>query len=275
MNITICKALLCAGILAMTQSGFAAQKQSFAWPKGAKAAVNLAYDDALDSQLDNAIPALDKYGFKGSFYLTLAGDTVSKRMGDWRAAAKSGHELANHTLFHQCSKADPGREWVPPAHDLDKVSVAQLKDQIVLGNIMLHAIDGKHERTFTTPCGDLNAGGENYVAHIKTEFVAIKSTFGSVTPDMATLDPYAVVVNVPIDATGKQLIALVKEAGKKGTMANFTFHGIGGDHLSVSKEAHEELLQYLAKNKDIYWVDTFINIMKYVKEEQKKPLAGL
>jgi len=30
----------------------------FAWPHGEKAAVSLAYDDAIDSHLDNAIPAL-------------------------------------------------------------------------------------------------------------------------------------------------------------------------------------------------------------------------
>ena len=54
-------------------------------------------------------------------------------------------------------------------------------------------------------------------------------------------------------------------------MVNFTFHGIGGDHLSVSKEAHDELLKYLAENRGIYWTDTFINIMKYVKQRQRHP----
>ena len=105
---------------------------------------------------------------------------------------------------------------------------------------------------------------------VKSEFVAIKSAFGGVIPDMTTLDPYAVTVAVPENVTGKHLIAVVKEAAEKGTMANFTFHGIGGDHLSVSKEAHEELLKYLADNKDIYWTDTFLNIMKHVKAEQAR-----
>src|SRR5690606_29547698 len=157
-------------------------------------AINLAYDDALNSQLDNAIPALDKYNFKGTFYLTLASETVDKRMNDWRAAANDGHELANHTLFHQCSREGAGREWVAAHQDLNQVSVAQLKDQIMLGNVMLHAIDGQRERTFTTPCGDLKAGGENYLPAIKSEFIAIKTNFGGVIPGMNTLDPYAVTV---------------------------------------------------------------------------------
>jgi peptidoglycan/xylan/chitin deacetylase (PgdA/CDA1 family) len=260
---------LLALVLTLTIPGACAADKPFTWPNGIKAAVNLAYDDAVNSQLDNAIPTLDKYDVKGSFYVTIASDTISKRMPEWRKAATNGHELANHTLFHQCSRKGPDRSWVQADNDLDMVSVAQLAAQIRVANTMLHAIDGKTERTYTAPCGDLKAGGEDYISAIKSEFVAIKSTAGGVTPNMKTLDVYAVGVDVPIDVTGKQLIARVKEAAAKGTMANFTFHGIGGDHLSVSKEAHEELVKYLADNKDIYWTDTFVNIMKYVKEQQK------
>lgn len=254
--------------LALSSQLTLAANQHFQWPNGAKAAVSLAYDDAVPSQLDNAIPALNKYGLKGSFYLTLGADTLTHRLADWRSAAANGHELGNHTLFHQCSASAPDRTWVQPENDLDKVSATQLAAQIRVGNSMLHAIDGKTERTFTTPCGDLKAGGTEYLPLVKKEFVAIKSAFGAIVPDMKTLDPYAVMVAVPVDVTGKELIAQVKAAAQQGTMINFTFHGIGGDHLSVSTEAHEELLQYLADNKNTYWTDTFINIMKHVKTQQ-------
>ena len=53
-------------------------------------------------------------------------------------------------------------------------------------------------------------------------------------------------------------------------MANFTFHGVGGDHLSVTAQTHEEFLKYLAANKDTYWVNTFINEVKYIKAQAKK-----
>src|SRR5471032_863809 len=112
----------------------------FQWPHGARAAVSLAYDDALDSQLDIAIPALDRAGLKGSFYLQLSNPAVDKRMAEWRAAARNGHELGNHSLFHQCSRRAPGHEWVQPQRDLDTTSVAQMQDQVMLGNTMLYAI---------------------------------------------------------------------------------------------------------------------------------------
>ncbi len=41
----------------------------YSWPDNAIAAVSLPYDDALNSQLDNAIPELDKYDLKGNVYL--------------------------------------------------------------------------------------------------------------------------------------------------------------------------------------------------------------
>lgn len=269
MTIKIHHLLLGASLIFTTHTTLAADKP-FTWPNGAKAAVNLAYDDALDSQLDNAIPTLNKYGIRGTFYLNVVSPTLTTRLDDWRAAAKNGHELGNHSIFHQCSKKGPGREWVPEDRDLDKVSVVQMQDQVKVTNAFLHAIDGKTERTYTPPCIDLNAGGSNYVDGLKSEFVAIKAKSGGVTPDMKTLDPYAVSVDFPNDVTGAQLIAVVKEAAAKGTMANFTFHGIGGDHIVVSKEAHEELVKYLAENKKIYWTDTFVNIMTYVKEQQAK-----
>jgi hypothetical protein len=53
-------------------------------------------------------------------------------------------------------------------------------------------------------------------------------------------------------------------------MVNFTFHGVGGDYLAVSKEAHEELLRYLAANRALYWTDSFVAIMRHVRAEQLK-----
>ena len=258
-------AAICLAAVA-TQPGAAGV--AFAWPHGTKAAVSLAYDDAIDSQLDNAIPALDRAGLRGSFYIKLASPSLARRMPEWRAAAAHGHELGNHTLFHQCSAALPDRSWVTPEDNIDTTSAARLVEQIRLGNTMLHAIDGKDERTFTVPCGDVLATGENYVKLIHGDFVAIKSGAGGVVPDMATLDPYAVAVTAPDGATGEQLIALVKEAGAKGTMINFTFHGIGGDYITTSNAAHAELLAFLAAHRDVYWTDTFMNIMKYVKARQ-------
>lgn len=249
--------------------GDALADTSFRWPGKIQAAVSLAYDDALDSQLDIAIPALNRHGFKASFYLQLSNPSVNRRMAEWRAAALRGHELGNHTLLHQCSSAQADRAWVQAHRDLETTSVAQMKDQILIANTMLHAIDGKRERTFTAPCGDVRARGENYLAAVKTDFVAIKAGGGSgIIASMAQLDLHAVTVLAPADMSGKQLIDLVKAAVAKGTMLNLTFHGVGGDYLAISREAHEQLLAYLAENRATIWTDTFLNIATHVQAQQ-------
>ncbi|MCC2955101.1 polysaccharide deacetylase family protein [Massilia sp. IC2-477] len=242
---------------------------AFAWPQGARAAVSLAYDDALDSQLDHAIPALDRHGLRGSFYLQLSSPSVARRMEDWRAAARRGHELGNHSLFHQCSRKEAGRDWVAAHRNLDTTSVEQMRDQVLLANTMLAALDGRQERTYTVPCGDTVAAGGDYLGAVRDAFVAIKVTGGNGVIDaMHSLDPLAVPVAAPSGTSGAELIAIVKRAIERGTMVNFTFHGIGGDYLSVSAQAHEELLRFLAANRRLVWTDSFITIMKHVRRQQ-------
>jgi peptidoglycan/xylan/chitin deacetylase (PgdA/CDA1 family) len=246
-------------------TGAGAPEAAFPWPRGERAAVSLAYDDALDSQLQNALPALDRAGLKATFYLSLASPNVARQMAAWRRAAMNGHELGNHTLFHACSRSAPDRAWVTPDNDLDTVSAAQLVAQIRVGNTLLQALDGRQERSFAAPCGDALARGEPYLPLLREDFVAMKTRFGGVVADMAALDVHAVPVLVPAGASGAQLIALVQRAARAGTMINLTFHGVGGDFLSVSSQAHDELLQHLAENRHLYWTDSFINIMKHVK----------
>jgi peptidoglycan/xylan/chitin deacetylase (PgdA/CDA1 family) len=71
-------------------------------------AVVLTYDDAIDQDLDNVVPALDSLGLKGTFYLIGRSPVVGKRMEEWRAAAREGHELGNHSLTHPCDATLPG-----------------------------------------------------------------------------------------------------------------------------------------------------------------------
>ena len=234
--------------------------EPFSWPQGEKMAVSLSYDDTLNSQLDNAIPTLDKYGLKGSFYLLLSTPVITERLDEWRSAASAGHELGNHTIYHGCSKSHPNRDWVKPYNDMDKRTREQMRDEILVANAFLHSIDGQTERTFTPPCGDVLTSDGNYLDVIDDIFVGIK---GSVAGQPQS---FSLVVQ-PNGHSGDEMIAAVKSATQKYKLLNIIFHGIGGDHLSVSTEAHEKLVKFLADNRDIYWTDTYLNIMKYVNGE--------
>ncbi len=234
----------------------------FAWPGGAKAAVSLGYDDGLDSQLDHVVPALNKRGLRASFYVPINGPTLPARQNEWKAAAAAGHELGNHSLFHGCSAKGPGREWVQPHRDLDRQMAAQVQEQVIAANTWLQSLDGRTRRTFTPPCLDMQAGGQDFAMALRPQFVAYRAAGPGLVTDTAQLDPYAMPVYFVEGMNGAQLIDIVEQAAAKGAVVSLLFHGVGAEHLSVTREAHDQLLDHLARNKSRFWTDSFLNIME-------------
>src|SRR5258708_30408370 len=119
-----------------------------------KCAVVLTYDDALNVDLDNAIPVFDSLNLKATFYLSGYSGVLNNWLNEWRAIAKKGHELGNHTLFHPCTGKRTGREFVTADYDLNNYSIRRMVDEIKMTNTLLNAIDRKTKTTFAYPCGD-------------------------------------------------------------------------------------------------------------------------
>lgn len=235
----------------------------FDWPDGKKAAIALTYDDTLDSHLDNALPALDRHGFKATFYLTLERAGFATRADEWRAAAQNGHELGNHTIFHPCRASLPGREWVEPDIDLDAYSVERMVREVSVANNLLMMLDGRSSRTFALPCGDEIAGGESYLDAIRPLFDGAR---GAAPSDAdAPYDPYKVPTFGQDNVSGDVLIDYAETILEEGGFGSFTFHGIEGDYLSVSAEAHAALLDWLADHRDEIWITTLQDIVTYTK----------
>lgn len=218
----------------------------------ARVAVSLSYDDALVSQLDNAVPALNRHGFKASFYIFPAADGFADNLERWAALAEQGHELGNHTLYHVCAANDE-RTWVRPFQDLNLRTIEAMRQEIQLANTFLQALDGHTERTLTPPCLDTEAIDGNYVNAVRDQFVAIKGQGVAEGTE---------VLHFPTAITGEQLISLVTEVDPGVEVISLLFHGVGGGHSAVSTEAHAQLLEYLAQHPERYRVDSYINIMR-------------
>lgn len=236
---------------------------------GKKCAVVLTYDDALNVHLDNVIPTLDSLGFKGTFYLSGNFPGFRNRIDDWRAAGKSGHELANHSLFHPCIGNTPGREWVKPDYDLSTYTTQRLVDELRMTNTLLESLDGKRTRTFAYPCGDTKVGGNLYIENIKQDFVSARGT-AKAMPRIDKIDLYNVPAYGINGETGDELIALVKKAVEDKALLVFLFHGVGGEHnLNVSLEAHNQLVQYLKSREKEIWIVPFLEATEFVKRNSK------
>ena len=174
------------------------------WPQDGKIAVSLSYDDALNSQLDNALPALNKRGLKASFYVVPLSQAFKNRIEEWKQLAQQGHELGNHTLFHACDSSKPGRDWVDPFNALNDKTVSDMTNEVTVANTLLSAIDGYKTRTMTPPCFDQLAKDGNYINAVKEQFIGIKSLE---KPNFASLI-------APSDKSADQIIEFIEKQPK-------------------------------------------------------------
>ena len=239
----------------------------FKWPDGAKAAICLTYDDALTGHLDVAIPQLDSAGLKGTFFCTGNSPCLYKRMNEWRMAAKNGHELGNHTLFHPCLAIRPDgkkADWVRPEYDLQNYNLAQLLAELKTANTLLKAIDGQEDRTYGYTCSDITAGGIPFTNSLKDLFIAARSD-GAIPETMTGYDVYKTPSWCVNNNTAEELIAYINKAREKGTIAVFMFHSVGGGYLNVGAEQHRKLVEYISKNRKDFYCATFKEVMNYVK----------
>ena len=210
-----------------------------------KCAVCLTYDDALKTQLDNVVPILDSLGLKATFFVPGFFPRFKENLLEWRAVAEKGNELGNHTLFHPCTGKTIGRDWVKPDYDLDSYSLQRMVDEIEMENVLLQAIDGRINRTFAYPCGDIEAGSKSYVSKIKKYFVGARGVQGKMQKinEIDLFDIGSFMIN---GESGDSLISLVKKAMNNNDLLVFLFHGVGGGHdINVSVEAHSKLLYFL------------------------------
>ena len=235
---------------------------------GRKCAVVLTYDDALNIHLDKVVPLLDSLHLNATFYLIGSSPVVTNRIDAWRAAAKKGNELGNHTLKHPCDGTLPGREFVTAQNDLSKYTVPRAIKEIKDTNTLLGSIDGKTERTFAYPCGDLTINDTVFYNYLKKDFVAARGVTSGYLPakDVVLSDINAFFQN---GSTATQMIAQIEEAEKKGSFIVFLFHGVGGEHsLNVDAQEHKKLLIYLAKRKKDIWTAPMVTIADYIKKQQ-------
>ncbi len=272
----------------------AAQDDRGVWPDGKAAAVSLTYDDGLDSQLARAVPVLDAAGLKGTFFLaSMPGvdhewalpnlrDALTPRHGAWREVARSGHELASHTVNHPCPL-----ELVPTQApgfrltDYDDARMSAELDESVrrLARLGVHA-----PPSFAYPCESdrfgLGTSHANYASSVQARFVAARGSRAGMA------DPRAVSVHdVPlIDAQGKsgaELRAMVDAARAKGEWLVFLFHGVGEaqscpdltfapdkcmlNYLVTSDAAHRELVAYLAAERTRVWTAPFAEVARHIQ----------
>jgi peptidoglycan/xylan/chitin deacetylase (PgdA/CDA1 family) len=250
---------------------FSAHSQNIQWPDHKHSVIVLTYDDGLLSQLDVAVPQLQKANLKATFFLT--GDINYNTIPRWRTLSQQGFELGNHTIFHPCLPTDDN-----PVSSSSYTPFSMIRE-IDYMNDFLFAVDGKMRRPFAYPCTETLAGGEDYVDTLKKYALCSYARIGGDTNTVITNFKDLDLLRIPsygLDGgeSGDQLIAYVKKVQQKGGMGIIMFHGIGGDYITVSAEAHQKLIDYLEKNNQSIWITTFQTAMDYATQKEKKIIVN-
>lgn len=242
-----------------------------------KAIICLTYDDGLETQLTTVIPQLDSVGLKATFFLTsIHGSSQSDVIGQtpedvlgWSNAAKNGHELANHTLFHPCPEKIG---WVKSVA-IDSYTIDKIIKEISTQNIILSLLDPKRNvRSFAFPCNNVLIAGKDYSKIIKdkglVKFGRIGGDSNNIITDLKHLNPMQVPSwHVWTGTTLEELIAFAEKVRKAGGMGVYQFHGVGGQIFKISSETHQLFLNYLKSHQEEYWITTFSEAMEFITKK--------
>ena len=232
--------------LAARPSSTAVPRRPFAWPKGARAAVSLTYDDGLDSQLENAAPDLAAVGFKATFFLTQ--ENMNARLADWQALERQGHEMADHTISHPCDglvNLSPGAMARQEVEPMEKY----LDDNF----------QSPRPRDFAYPCGftglgrgPLVARPARYLRVLRPGLLAARTVVGPpIDPRRVAQNRFHLSAFEPTyDHDDPRLaFAYVRKAIRDGGWAILVFHEIlpaRNGEGDTSRRSHQAILGWLA-----------------------------
>ena len=259
-------------VLALPLSAMTQKKGS-----NTKAIICLTYDDGLETQLSTAIPHLDSAGFKATFFLnSIQGSSQSEVIGQtpeavlgWSKAARNGHELANHTLFHPC----PGKIGWDRSVSIENYTIDKILKEISTQNTLLSFLDPKRKiRSFAFPCNNTLLEGKDYTKMIRDKGLVNFGRTGGDSNSIITDFKHLNTMQVPSwhvwTGTGlDELIAFAEKVKKAGGMGIYQFHGVDGNIFRISGKTHKDFLTYLREHKDEFWVTTFSEAMEFVTRQ--------
>ena len=240
------------------------------WPGDHSAVISLTFDDAMETHLDNVGPILKKHGLHATFFVSTGSEAWRKRIREWRQLAAEGHEIGGHTVNHPCllQQIEPHAQAYTP-----QMMEAEIRDG---AESILREIRGTHGLTFAYTCGNLSFGppadqARNavlYQRYVSEHFFAARIYGWTGT---VALDDLSVLTVPDLGFTEghdfRALLVMADLALSNHRWGVFTFHGVGGQWLSVTSDALDELAGYLARHQEI-WTATFGDVVRYIQERQ-------
>jgi len=257
-------------LVAQNQSSMPGSGNVIHWPGGKKVAVSLSFDDGRASQVDVGLDVINPTGVKATFYIT-TGDAFRSRLGGWKRAVASGHEIANHTVNHPCTGNFP---W--SLHNaLEDYTLEQLSQQIDDANAQLTESLGVHPMTYAYPCGQKFVGRgpamKSYVPLIGQKFLVGRGYLDEYYNDPVVCDLAQASGTAFDNMDYIDMVKNISKAAEQGGWVIFVGHDIGQKAFQVTDTiALAALCKYMQDPANGVWVDTVKNIGEYVIKQRAK-----
>ena len=232
------------------------------------AAVSITLDDGLRNQDDVAVPLLNQYGIKATFFIIpgLTPETneeaAKKKPGDWggiswlrlKELAAEGHEIASHTWTHESviTTQDGQRIHMEPA---------KLEAQVARAYEAIKSRIGIAPLTFASPGNAIDevirAAAHKYHPVIRDQC----ERFGAWPPSSK-------------DFTTEQANAMVDRYLAAGKPLVWMIHAItDGYNAQSSPAVLANHLKYLKSREEVLWLDTYANVKRYTMERDAAKLT--
>lgn len=252
---------------------------NWVWPKQARAAISLSYDDGNPNNLDYAIPDLDERGLRGTFYLQTGRADVQARKRDWRRAFSRRHEIGNHSVRHPCrvdAYAPNIPQWLKPDMELEGYSPQDIMREVDEAATWLNDNIGEDlKRTYAYPCCSVAIGKDpdeaSYDTAIRRHHFAARIG-GQKCNDPRTVNLLRIHSYGFSNPALSDLIGYCEEALNKGGWTVLMFHGVGGPSHTTERGVHQALLDYLLTNP--YWVAPVRDVASYIADTYTEETHG-
>jgi peptidoglycan/xylan/chitin deacetylase (PgdA/CDA1 family) len=268
MKSTYVSYLKIALLLLACQVGFA-QTQTFKWPKGARVAISLTFDDARGSQATKGASLLDEYEVKGTFYVVPS--AVKGQLEGWKKVVAKGHEIGNHSLYHSCS----GNFVWSRKNALENYTIAQMREELSEANKQIEAMLGVKAESYAYPCGQTFVGrGKNTQSFVPV--IAELFASGRTWLDEAPVDPgycdMAQLTGIEMDGKDfEQILPIIEEARKSGQWLVLAGHEMADSGAQTTRLAMlRKLCAYAKDPANGIWIAPVGEVANYVKAERKR-----
>jgi len=197
--------------------------------------ISITFDDGYESAYKNALPVLDRFGFKATWYIITGKLGLPSYMttAELKRLESDGQEIGGHTVSHL---------------HLGGLSDSVAEEEIKGSRLRLEATGFTHVESFAYPFGDYNQATPNLVR--EAGFATARTILwgqNTTGDNPYLLKSWPIVSNTDVSRIKEE----IDKAVRNGTWLILCFHRVDedGNEISVRHELLETVFEYLSSQR--------------------------